>query len=44
LGRDALKMLGSYDEAIKCYNKALKIDPDYEQAIKAKNELLSEIS
>ena len=36
----ALKELLQYNEALKCFEKALKIYPNYEDALKAKEEVL----
>jgi len=32
---------GKYEEAIRCYDKALELDPNFEEALKAKKELES---
>ncbi|AAB84581.1 tetratricopeptide repeat protein [Methanothermobacter thermautotrophicus] len=34
-----LQKLGKHKEALKCYEKALKIDPEYKKAKKALKEL-----
>jgi len=33
--------MGNTQEALTCFDKALKLDPDFEIAKKAKNELLT---
>ena len=37
----ALQMLGQYEEAYKCYEKALEIKAKYEPAYKNKNHIIS---